>query len=154
MFRHKAFVPAMLMLALLLAHPARAQHYQTDFPPEEFRARWQKLFEGIGENAVAVLQGMPQTDGYIFPRQYNNFYYLSGIETPGSYLLLDGRSKRVTLFLPPRNEALERAELTERRATFTFPAERDPIAVVLDPGTWLLLDAGPFTRATDPEALP
>jgi Xaa-Pro aminopeptidase len=98
-----------LAIAALTAIPAAAQHYQTDFPPEEFRARWQKLFEHIGEG-VAVLQGMPQTDGFIFPRQCNTFYYLSGIETPGAYLRLDGRSRRVTLYLPPRNERLERAE--------------------------------------------
>jgi Xaa-Pro aminopeptidase len=53
---------------------------------------------------------MPKIDGFIFPRQYNSFYYLSGIETPGSYLLLDGRTRRVTLYLPPRNAALEQAE--------------------------------------------
>lgn len=68
------------------------------------------LFERIGENAVAVVQGMPQTNGFIVPRQFNTFYYLSGIETPGAYLLLDGRTKRATLYLPARNERLERAE--------------------------------------------
>ena len=98
------------LLTAMLASPAAAQHYQTDFPPEEFKARWQLLFDRIGSNAVAVVQGMPLTDGYIFPRQYNTFYYLSGIETPGAYLLFDGRTRRATLYLPRRNEALERAE--------------------------------------------
>jgi len=99
-----------LALLVLLAAVPRAQHYQTDFPPDEFRGRWQRVFERIGGDAVAVLQGVPLTNGYQLPRQHNSFYYLSGIETPGSYLLLDGRTRRVTLFLPPRNEALERAE--------------------------------------------
>jgi Xaa-Pro aminopeptidase len=100
-----------LSLAILLAAPpVLAQHYQSDFPPEEFRARWGKVFEHIGDGAVAVAQGMPLTDGYTFPRQYNTFYYLSGIETPGAYLLLDGRSRKVTLYLPRRDERLERAE--------------------------------------------
>ncbi|MGH9159570.1 MAG: hypothetical protein ACRD2X_06250, partial [Vicinamibacteraceae bacterium] len=67
---------------LVLPHPSIAQHYQTDFPPEEFEARWQKVFARIGEHAVAVAQGMPQTNGFIVPRQFNTFYYLSGIETP------------------------------------------------------------------------
>jgi Xaa-Pro aminopeptidase len=101
---------AAILLAAALARPVAAQHYQTDFPPEEFTARWQVLFERIGANAVAVVQGMPLTDGYTFPRQYNTFYYLSGIETPGAYLSLDGRTRRTTLYLPRRNEALERAE--------------------------------------------
>jgi Xaa-Pro aminopeptidase len=101
----------LVLVALLIAsRPAVAQYYQSDFPPEEFRARWQTVFDKIGNNAVAVLQGMPKVDGFIFPRQYNSFYYLSGIETPGAYLLLDGRTKKVTLYLPPRNAALEQAE--------------------------------------------
>src|SRR6185436_15868624 len=103
----KLFVAAMLLAA---ASRAAAQDYQTDFPPEEFRARWTAVFERIGDRAVAVAQGMPRTDGFIFPRQYNTFYYLCGIETPGSYLALDGRTKKVTLYLPPRNAALEAAE--------------------------------------------
>ena len=56
------------------------------------------------------MQGAPLTNGFELPRQSNTFYYLCGIETPGSYLVLDGRSRRVTLFLPPRNERLERSE--------------------------------------------
>jgi Xaa-Pro aminopeptidase len=87
-----------------------AQHYQADFPPEEFKARWAKVYDAIGAEAVAVVQGAPLTNGFQLPRQSNTFYYLSGIETPGSYLVLDGRSRRATLYLPPRNERLERSE--------------------------------------------
>ena len=57
-----------------------------------------------------MLQGTSQTNGFIMPRQSNEFYYLCGIETPHSYLLLDGRQKKVTLYLPPRNARLESAE--------------------------------------------
>lgn len=92
------------------AAPAAAQHYQTDFPPEEFRQRWDGVFNRIGDQAVAVVQGMPLTDGFQFPRQFNTFYYLCGVETPGAYLMLDGRTRTVTLYLPPQNERLERAE--------------------------------------------
>jgi|CXWL01.1.fsa_nt_gi Xaa-Pro aminopeptidase len=103
------FRRAFLVLALSVP-PAMAQHYQTDFPPEEFKARWASVYERIGANAVAVAQGMPLTDGFQFPRQFNTFYYLSGIETPGAYLRLDGRTRTATLYLPPRNERLERSE--------------------------------------------
>jgi Xaa-Pro aminopeptidase len=96
-------------VAVCLAAPA-AQHYQSDFLPEEFRARWNRVFDRIGDQAVAVVQGVPMTNGYQLPRQHNNFYYLSGIETPGSYIALDGRTRQVTLYLPPRNAALEAAE--------------------------------------------
>ena len=98
---------------LILATWARAEaapYHQTDFPPQEFKARWTAVFDKIGEEAVAVLQGASQTNGFIFPRQTNDFYYLSGIETPESYLLLDGRSRKVTLYLPPRDLRLESAE--------------------------------------------
>ena len=94
----------------------RAQHYQTDFPAEEFRQRWQRVYAAIGDSAVAVVQGMPAVDGYIFPRQYNTFYYLTGVEVPGAYLLLDGRTRKATLYLPRRNERLERAEGRELSA--------------------------------------
>ena len=45
-------------LALLIPATAAAQHYQTDFPAEEFKARHAKVFEQIGANAVAVVQGV------------------------------------------------------------------------------------------------
>jgi Xaa-Pro aminopeptidase len=93
-----------------LAGSASAQHYQSDFPPDEFKARWARVFDRIGPDAVAVLQGVSLTNGYTMPRQHNTFYYLCGIETPGSYLLLDGRTRKVTLYLPPQNAQLERAE--------------------------------------------
>jgi len=102
-------IPA-FAIALLIPASAAAQHYQADFPAEEFRARHAKVFEQIGANAVAVVQGVSQTEGFTLPRQHNTFYYLCGIETPGAYLLLDGRTKTVTIYLPPRNARLEAAE--------------------------------------------
>jgi len=107
---YAAALLAALHLTAFAATPAQAQHYQSDFPPEEWRARWQTVYDRIGDNAVAVVQGMPLTDGYQFPRQLNSFYYLCGIETTGSYLRLDGRTRKATLYLSPRNERLERAE--------------------------------------------
>lgn len=96
--------------AALGVGPAHAQHYQTDFPPEEFKARWEKVFDAIGAQAVALIQGGPSARGFEYPRQSNDFYYLTGVETPHAYLLLDGRTREATLFLPPRNERLERSE--------------------------------------------
>ncbi|HEY2942510.1 MAG TPA: aminopeptidase P N-terminal domain-containing protein [Vicinamibacteria bacterium] len=101
---------AIAVAALLAPSLSAAQPYQTDFPPEEFKARWARVFDAIGGESVAVVQGAPLTNGYQLPRQSNTFYYLCGIETPGSYLLLDARSRRAVLHLPQRNERLERAE--------------------------------------------
>ena len=108
--RRKVFAAAAACLLLLATGRVYAQYYQTDFPAEEFRSRHAKLFEQIGASAVAVVQGVGQTEGFTLPRQHNTFYYLSGIETPGAYLLLDGRTRKVTLYLPPRNPRLEAAE--------------------------------------------
>lgn len=87
-----------------------SQHYQVDFPSEEFRQRWNGVFNQIGDDAIAVVQGIPLTNGFIMPRQSNAFYYLCGIESPHAYILLDGRNKKVTLYMPPKNERLERSE--------------------------------------------
>lgn len=84
--------------------------WRGDFPPEEFRARRAKVYEAIGNGAFAVVQGAPSPRGYARFRQSNEFYYLTGVEVPGAYLLLDGTNRRATLFLPHRNEGRERSE--------------------------------------------
>jgi len=40
-----------------------------------------------------------------------------------------------------------RVELAGRQTTVSVPAASEPAAVTLDPGTWLLLEAAPFTQA-------
>lgn len=100
----------LLLYLPLLAFGQAEATYQTDFTPAEFKTRWQKIFTKIGGESVAVLQGVPLTNGFSMPRQSNEFYYLCGIETPHSYLLLDGRNQKATLYLPPRNPRLERSE--------------------------------------------
>src|SRR5262245_16336041 len=106
----RGLLAIMLLVLPMLLYGQQAPFYQSHFPPEEFKARWQKVFERIGERAIAIVQGAPQANGFIFPRQSNEFYYLCGVETPHSYLLLDGRSRKATLYLPPRNARLEAAE--------------------------------------------
>ena len=84
--------------------------YQTDFPPDEFKARWARIYDQIGDKAVAVVQGVGLTPGFMFPRQHNEFYYLCGVETAGAYLMLDGRTRTAVLYLPKRNARLEASE--------------------------------------------
>jgi hypothetical protein len=72
----------LLILLLLFVAPAtfaQSPYYQSHFPPEEFKARWSKIFEQIGERGVVIVQGAPLTRGFGLPRQSNEFYYLSGI---------------------------------------------------------------------------
>ena len=89
---------------LVVPGVAVAQHYQSHFPPEEFKARWEKVFSAIGgDKAVAIVQGCPRSTASSTPRQTNEFYYLCGVETPQAYLVLDGQKRKATLYLPPRN---------------------------------------------------
>jgi hypothetical protein len=37
--------------------------YQQDFPPEEFQARWARVFDAIGPEAVALVQGTSLAGG-------------------------------------------------------------------------------------------
>ena len=101
-------------LALAFRLPLFAQEgfplFTTDFPPEEFAARRAKVYEAIGTDAFAVVQGAPSPPGYTRFRQSNEFYYLCGIETPHAYLLLDGSTKKATVYLPNRNEGREKGE--------------------------------------------
>jgi Xaa-Pro aminopeptidase len=83
--------------------------FQSDFPVEEFVARRTRVLDAIGPQAIALIQGAPGVDGFKMFRQTNEFYYLSGLETPHAYLVLDGRTRRATLYLPHRNAALERS---------------------------------------------
>ena len=84
--------------------------FSTDFPPEEFAKRRGAVYDAIGKNAIAIVQGAPTPVGYSRFRQSTDFYYLSGIEVPNAYLLLDPLERRTTLYLPHRNERRESGE--------------------------------------------
>ena len=78
-------------------------HYQTDFPPEQLR---QCLMDDIGTAAVAVIGGAGATGAFDYFRQTNEFYYLTAIEVPHAYLLIDGKTRSSTpLFKAPITEA-------------------------------------------------
>ncbi len=61
-------------------------------------------------DGVAVLQGATELPSYLGFRQNNHVFYLTGVEVPRAIVLIDGRSKRTTLFLAPRDERMERSE--------------------------------------------
>jgi len=79
--------------------------FQTDFAPEELAARRDRVLEAIEPGAVALLQGAPKESGHELFRQSNDFYYLCGVSVPHAYLLLDGRDRSTTLYLPHQSEA-------------------------------------------------
>ena len=87
-----------------------AYAYQTDFTPAEFAARRARIYDAIGTQGIAVVQGASGLPGFSVFRQANDFYYLCGVESAHAYLLLNGRTRTSTLYLPPRDEARERNE--------------------------------------------
>jgi Xaa-Pro aminopeptidase len=84
--------------------------FSTHFSVDEFASRQAKVFDTIGSNAIAVLQGAPSAAGYLPFWQNNEFYYLSGISSPHAYLVLDGTTQTVLLFLRPRDDRREYGE--------------------------------------------
>jgi Xaa-Pro aminopeptidase len=85
-----------------------AQPILTDiFPPEEFAARRARVMAQIGEG-VAILQGATERPGEQPLRQNNQFFYLTGVIEPRAILMIDGKSKRSTLYLYGGAERRER----------------------------------------------
>ena len=80
------------------------------FPPEEFAARRVKLMAAIGD-AVAILQGTTERPGEQPLRQNNQFFYLTGVVEPRAIVTIDGRTKKTTLYLQPKNERREQRML-------------------------------------------
>lgn len=110
-FRRPLIVAAwILTLALPILGQEGYPLFTTDFPPEEFAARRAKVYEAIGTDAFAVVQGAPAPPSYTRFRQSNELYYVCGVEVPHAYLLMDGATKKATLFLPNRNEGREKGE--------------------------------------------
>ncbi|HTG17693.1 MAG TPA: aminopeptidase P N-terminal domain-containing protein [Blastocatellia bacterium] len=96
-----------LMLAVLSAG-ALAQPFSTNIlPPEEFAARRVKVLDKISDG-VAILQGTTERPGEQPLRQSNQFFYLCGVVEPRAILVLDGRTRRSTLYLYAGAERRER----------------------------------------------
>jgi Xaa-Pro aminopeptidase len=97
-----------LFLLLTLAAPLAAQPVFTDvFPPDEYAARRTRVMAKIGDG-VAIIQGTTERPGEQPLRQANQFFYISGVVEPRAILVIDGQTKRSTLFLNPRNERREK----------------------------------------------
>jgi Xaa-Pro aminopeptidase len=98
-----------LLLSAIWAAAALAQPVFTGteiFPPEEFAARRTRVITAIGEG-VAILQGTTERPGEQAPRQNNQFFYLTGVVEPRAIAVIDGRTKKTTIFLQPISERRE-----------------------------------------------
>lgn len=93
-------MPLLTALFLLLILQVDTRPYFTNvFPPEEFAARRAQVMAQIGDG-VAVVQGATERPAESPFRQNNQFFYLTGVEVPRAILVIDGKAKRSTLYLP------------------------------------------------------
>ena len=104
-------IRAMVCFQLLLfGGVASAQTlFNGTFPPQEFADRRASVMDAISDG-VAILQGATEYPAYVRFRQSNHFFYLTGVEVPRALVVVDGRARRTTLYLPSRNERAERSE--------------------------------------------
>ena len=103
---------ALVAVAGLVALPAAQPVFTGSeiFPPDEFAARRAKVMDKIGDG-VAILQGTTERPGEQALRQNNQFFYLTGVVEPRAIVVIDGRTKKTTLYLEPRNERREQRML-------------------------------------------
>lgn len=166
------------VLVVLLLTMAPAAGAQTDspagpIPVEVLEARRARLLEALGP-ARAVLGAAalrdiegdyPQDSDF---RQNNDFFYLTGLESPSAWLLADGSAGSFTLYLPDRDPAAERwtgprlgpgaeaASLTGIADVRSATALVDDLAALVGPGSGrpILVAAGaPGNQAVLDEVL-
>lgn len=104
---------SIVALLFCITSPLLAQddyHYQTDFSIETFQKRRLKVLDAIGNNSIALVQGASGHAGFSVFRQSNTFYYLTGLESDHAYLLLNGKNKQATLYVPHRDKGREQGQ--------------------------------------------
>jgi Xaa-Pro aminopeptidase len=106
----KRLLSIFVLVGLAAAPDLRADKvlFTKAFTPAEFAARRAKVMSAIGDG-VAVISGATETSTYTKFRQGAQFFYLCGVEVPRAILVIDGRSKTSTLFLPA-HDRLEQGE--------------------------------------------
>jgi len=77
--------------------------FTKDFTKAEFAQRRTRICEKIGSNAAALVQGAGSVHSSARFRQSNQFYYLTGVETPHALVLVNCETRQTTLYLPHRN---------------------------------------------------
>lgn len=77
--------------------------FEACFPNEEYAERRGRIYDAIGE-ASAVIQGAAPVRGYDVFRQTNDVLYVTGIEIPQIFILLDGAAHKTTLYINSRGD--------------------------------------------------
>jgi Xaa-Pro aminopeptidase len=98
-----------IVLSSAVTYASGELKFQNDFSAADLRERRAAVYAAIGPN-VAIIQGAEDVAGFVTFRQSNTFYYLSGLETPSAYMVLDGAKQETTIYLPHRDAERERNE--------------------------------------------
>src|SRR5690348_13757661 len=76
----------------------------------ELRARREQIAAAVGPGGVALIPAAPFPRRSTRFRQTNEFFYVTGLEVPGGYVLIDGAEATTTVYLPHRDEHRERSD--------------------------------------------
>jgi len=127
---------SLLLGADLLAQPVfRGSEI---FPPEEFAARRARVAAALGDG-VAVVLGTTEPAGEMPFRQNSQFFYLTGVAEPRASVVIDGRTRKTTVFLQPRTAKLD----TSRDGPGLGPGPETAAAIGVD----AVLPRAEFTAA-------
>jgi len=101
---------AFVAFVVTLPHVSASNDKLANIPRSEYRSRRQQLLDQI-KDGIVVMTGAREEDlGEIGRfRQHNDFMYVTGVQTPDSYLIfvpagvIPGKPQHETVFIPPRN---------------------------------------------------
>jgi Xaa-Pro aminopeptidase len=120
-----------LLVAATLVMSAQPVFRGTEiFPSEEFAARRDKVMAQIGD-AVAIVLGATEPPGEVPFRQNSQAFYLSGVVEPRAIVLIDGRTKRTTVFLQPADARRDDSQYGPAPAPGTDAAKAFGVDAVL-----------------------
>ena len=77
---------------------------------QELRARRVRLASSIEDGDIALVASAAFPRRSVRFRQTNEFFYLTGLEVPGAYVLIDGAEGATTAYLPHRDDQRERTD--------------------------------------------
>lgn len=78
--------------------------FEPSFPNVEYAERRGRILDAIGSEAAALVQGAPPVRGYDVFRQTNEMLYVSGIEIPQIFILMDGATRKTKLYIKSRGD--------------------------------------------------
>lgn len=93
-------VSGLLLTAAEKSSAQAGRAFTSDFTTQEFAARRATIYDAIGRDGLALMQGLPTVHSSAVFRQSNEFYYVTGVVAPQALVLLDGAARRTILYLP------------------------------------------------------